>query len=88
MSDLGENYLAVFGNPSGERVLRHLEVMFGVKDTLEPEEVINKALDAAGETSRIPIDVISMAKRHGMRSAFWKISAMIEAAKEKKSHES
>jgi hypothetical protein len=65
-----------------------MEVMFGVKDTLEPEEVMNKAFDALGERKRVPIDVTGMAKRQGMRAAYWKITAMIEAAKEKKSNES
>ncbi len=88
MSELGDNYLAVFCTPSGERVLKHLEAMFGVKDTLEPEEAMNKAFDALGEKQRMPIDVIGMAKRQGLRAAYWKIHAMIESAKERKTSES
>jgi hypothetical protein len=49
---------------------------------------MNKAFDALGERKRVPIDVTGMAKRQGMRAAYWKITAMIEAAKEKKSNES
>ena len=52
-------------------MLKHLEVMFGVRDTLEPEEAMNKAFDALGEKQHIPIDVIGMSKRQGMRSAYW-----------------
>ena len=68
-------------------MLKHLEVMFGVRDTLEPEEAMNKAFDALGEKQHIPIDVIGMSKRQGMRSAYWKIQGMIEAAKERKTSE-
>lgn len=88
MSDLGDSYLAVFDNPSGKRVLSHMEAMFGVRDTLEPEEAMNKAFDVLGERKHIPIDVTGMVKRQGMRVAYWKITAMIKAAKEKKANES
>jgi len=81
---LNDAYLAVFDNPAGERVLRHLESMFGAKDTIEPEELINKGLEVKGTLSRVPIDPIGMAKRHGLRSAYWKICAMVENARKEK----
>ncbi len=84
--ELNSAYLAVFDNPAGERVLKHLEVMFGAKDTLEPEEVINKTNEAVGSLKRVPIDPLSMSKRAGLRAAYWKITGMLENARKEKSN--
>jgi hypothetical protein len=82
---LNDAYLAVFDNPAGQRVLKHLESMFGAKDTLEPEELVNKSHEAEGSLLRVHIDPLAMSKRHGLRSAYWKIYAMIENARKEKS---
>lgn len=84
--DLNSAYLAVFDNPAGARVLKHLEGMLGAKDTLEPEEVINKTSEAVGSLKRLPIDPVSMSKRAGLRAAYWKITGMIENARNEKSN--
>tara|TARA_R100000951_G_scaffold24965_1_gene21176 strand:+ start:7552 stop:7818 length:267 start_codon:yes stop_codon:yes gene_type:complete len=77
-----KDYVTTFKTPAGERVLKHLETMFGVRDTIEPEEMLNKHLEATGETKRCPIDSHAMAKRLGLRSAYWKIHAILERAEE------
>jgi len=82
---LSDAYLAVFSTPAGERVLKHLESMFGARDTIEPEEIINKSHESEGSLIRVPIDPVAMAKRQGLRSAYWKIFAMIENARNEKS---
>ena len=82
---LNEAYLAVFDNPAGVRVLKHLDSMFGARDTIEPEEIINKSHESEGSLIRVPIDPVAMAKRQGLRSAYWKICAMIESARKEKS---
>ena len=84
MSDLPDKYLATFESPAGKEVLKHLRVMLGVEDTIEPEELINNAKFAEGERSQISIDPIGMAKRLGQRSVYWKIKALIRTAKERK----
>lgn len=84
MANIEDKYLATFESPAGKEVLDHLRVMLGVEDTIEPEELINRAKAAEGERSSIPIDAIGMAKRLGQRSVYWKIMAIIRAAKEKK----
>lgn len=58
--------------------------MLGVEDTLEPEELMNHAKAQENERDQIPIDVVAMAKRLGQRSVYWKITAIIRMAKEKK----
>lgn len=77
-----KDYRSTFKTPHGERVLKHLEIMFGVRDTIEPEEMLNKHLEASGEHTRCPIDSHAMAKRLGLRSAYWKIQALLERAEE------
>ncbi len=77
-----KDYLATFDNHNGERVLAHLEKMFGVRDTIEPEELINKALEGNNQLERIPLDPMALAKRQGLKSAYWKIVAVLEAARE------
>jgi len=72
--------VSTFDTPAGKDVLDHLETMFGVRDTIEPEEMLNKHLEAAGEHTRCPIDSHAMAKRLGLRSAYWKIRAILERA--------
>ena len=84
MANIEDKYLATFESPAGKEVLDHLRVILGVEDTIEPEELINRAKAAEGERDQVPIDVIAMAKRLGQRSVYWKIVAIIRAAKEKK----
>lgn len=88
MPNMDDKYLVVFDSPAGKEVLDHLRVILGVEDTIEPEELINKAKAAEGERDQVPIDVIAMAKRLGQRSVYWKIVAMIRSAKEKRNNES
>jgi len=77
-----KDYKTTFNTPSGERVLEHLEKMFGVRDTIEPEEMLNKEHEADGGRIRFPLDPIAMAKRLGLRSAYWKIRAILQTAEE------
>jgi len=44
--------------------------------------MLNKHLEASGEHTRCPIDSHAMAKRLGLRSAYWKIQALLERAEE------
>ena len=83
MDNVLKDYTTVFKNPHGARVLEHMEKMFGVKDTIEPEEMLNKHHEAEGSTVRHQIDSHAMAKRLGLRSAYWKIQAILETAEEK-----
>ena len=84
MAKIEEKYLATFESPAGQDVLEHLKAILGVEDTIEPEELINRAKGAEGERDLVPIDAIAMAKRLGQRSVYWKIIAIMRAAKEVK----
>ena len=76
ISDFG----IVFDTPEGKRVLDWMEQAFQVRVTVEPEEALNKELELAGEKSRVQIDIVAMSKRQGMKTAYWKVRAMIDEA--------
>jgi len=69
-------------------VLSWLEQVCHVRVSLEPEEVVNKQLEVQGEATRVPIDPLGLAKRQGMRSVFYKVSAMVDEAVAIKNRES
>ena len=78
-----KDYKSTFDTPAGGRGLEHLEIMFGVRDTIEPEEMLNKEHEAEGGRIRFPLDPIAMAKRLGLRAAYWKIRAILKTAEDK-----
>jgi len=61
---------------SGIQFLEYLRKVCHIEDTLEPEEVYNKEMESAGLASRMPIDPLALAKRQGMRAAYFKIVAL------------
>lgn len=67
----------IFKSEKGQRVLDYLRRVLHVEDTLEPEEKLNRDLEAAGNPERVPIDPIAFAKRQGARAAYFKIEALI-----------
>ena len=73
--------LACFDNAHGERVLKWLESVCFVRESLTPEEMLNDACQAASLTERVPIDPLGLAKRGGARGVYWKIVARLERAR-------
>lgn len=78
----------IFKTEKGKRVLDYLRKVLHVEETLEPEEKMNKDLEAAGRIERIPIDPIAFAKRQGSRSAYYKIIALIRQGKRMREEDS
>ncbi len=78
----------IFETEKGQRVLEYLRRVLHVEDTLEPEEKINKDLEAAERHERIPIDPIAFAKRQGARAAYFKIEALIRQGKRMREEDS
>jgi hypothetical protein len=74
------DFATAFNTPAGQRVLEWMERAFQVKVTLEPEELLNKQLEIAGESHRVVIDPTALAKRQGLRAAYYKVLAMVEEA--------
>lgn len=68
----------LFSSDEGVRVLEYLRRVLHVEDTLEPEEQLNRDLEAANRHERVQIDPIGFAKRQGMKSAYYKIEALIK----------
>lgn len=64
-----KDYSAVFRNPSGERVLKHLESLCRIRHTITLDEQRGKA-----------IDPVRLSIEEGMRRVYWKIHAMVAAA--------
>jgi len=71
----------LFSTEAGNRVLEYLKRVLHVEETLEPEERVNKELEASGRHERIPIDPMAFSKRQGCRSAYYKIEALIRQGK-------
>lgn len=67
----------LFSSDNGKRVLEYLRRVLHVEDTLEPEEQLNRDLEASGRAERVQIDPIAFAKRQGMKAAYFKIEALI-----------
>ena len=67
----------IFKSEKGQRVLDYLRRVLHVEDTLEPEEKLNRDLEAAGHPERVPIAPIAFATRPGARAAYFKIEALI-----------
>ena len=78
----------IFETEKGQRVLEYLRRVLHVEDTLEPEEKINRDLEAADRVERIPIDPIAFAKRQGARAAYFKIEALIRQGKRMREEDS
>ena len=78
----------IFETEKGKRVLEYLRRVLHVEDTLEPEEKINRDLEAADRVERIPIDPIAFAKRQGARAAYFKIEALILQGKRMREEDS
>ncbi len=78
----------IFETEKGKRVLEYLRRVLHVEDTLEPEEKINRDLEAADRVERIPIDPIAFAKRQGARAAYFKIEALIRQGKRMREEDS
>lgn len=67
----------LFSSDEGKRVLEYLRRVLHVEDTLEPEEQLNRDLEASGRAERVQIDPIGFAKRQGMKAAYFKIEALV-----------
>lgn len=82
LSDIENGFMVdtknLFESENGARVLDYLKKVLGVEQTLEPEEVYNKEMEASERPERLSIDPYAMAKRQGMRSAYFKIVALIQ----------
>ena len=78
----------IFETEKGKRVLEYLRRVLHVEDTLEPEEKINRDLEAADRVERITIDPIAFAKRQGARAAYFKIEALIRQGKRMREEDS
>jgi len=72
-----------FDNDPGRRVLRWLERVLGVKESLTPEEAFNQRMLDEGrlDVPHRPIDPVAEGYRKGMRRAYYKLEVMVEAAK-------
>ncbi|HIE66052.1 MAG: hypothetical protein ABGY10_01320 [bacterium] len=71
----------IFKTEKGQRVLDYLKKVLHAEETLEPEEILNKDLEAAGRVERHHIDPIAFAKRQGSRAAYFKIEALVRQGK-------
>jgi len=78
----------IFRSEKGQRVLDYLRRVLHVEDTLEPEEQLNRDLEAAEKIERVPIDPIGFAKRQGARAAYFKIEALIRQGKRMREEDS
>lgn len=67
----------ILSTEKGQRVMDYLRRVLHVEETLEPEEQMNRDLEAAGRVERIKIDPIAFAKRQGARAAYFKIEALV-----------
>ena len=74
----------LFSSEKGKRVLEYLRRVLHVEDTLEPEEQLNRDLEAAGRVERVQIDPIAFAKRQGARAAYFKIEALVRQGRKMK----
>jgi len=63
---------------SGEQFLKYLRKVCHIEDTLEPEEVYNREMEASGLPHRTQIDPLAFAKRQGMKAAYYKIVALLK----------
>ena len=78
----------IFTSEKGQRVMDYLKRVLHVEDTLEPEERLNRDLEAAERTERVPIGPIAFAKRQGARAAYFKIQALIQQGKRMREEDS
>ena len=62
----------------GKEFLKYMKQVCHVEDTLEPEEIYNREMEASGLTNRIQIDPLALAKRQGMTAAYYKIVALLK----------